>query len=129
MAEIIAEFFGVIREDVTPPDNLAELIPYLLSQLFFIYTNSSDRALPNVERTFPARYRDPKATTGPPYPRAAWIPASTLPLASAAKPRQISSAARSAAGRARGLPGVTHTNRTAGHYIQHGIHAWAVQGG
>lgn len=31
MAEIIAEFFGVIGEDVIPPDNLAELIPYLLT--------------------------------------------------------------------------------------------------
>lgn len=33
MAEIIAEFFGVIGEDVIPPDNLAELIPYLLTVL------------------------------------------------------------------------------------------------
>lgn len=33
MAEIIAEFFGVIGEDVIPPDNLAELIPYLLTIL------------------------------------------------------------------------------------------------
>ena len=31
MAEIIAEFFGVIGEDMIPPDNLAELIPYLLT--------------------------------------------------------------------------------------------------
>lgn len=31
MAEIIAEFFGVIGEDIIPPDNLAELIPYLLT--------------------------------------------------------------------------------------------------
>ena len=30
MAEIVAEFFGVIGEDIIPPDNLAELIPYLL---------------------------------------------------------------------------------------------------
>ena len=30
MAEIVAEFFGVIGEDMIPPDNLAELIPYLL---------------------------------------------------------------------------------------------------
>ena len=29
MAEIIAEFFGVIGVDAVPPDNLAELIPYL----------------------------------------------------------------------------------------------------
>lgn len=33
MAEIIAEFFGVIGEDIIPPDNLAELIPYLLTIL------------------------------------------------------------------------------------------------
>ena len=31
MAEIIAEFFSVIGEDMIPPDNLAELIPYLLT--------------------------------------------------------------------------------------------------
>ena len=31
MAEIIAEFFGVIGEDMVPPDTLAELIPYLLT--------------------------------------------------------------------------------------------------
>ena len=31
MAEIVAEFFGVIGEDMIPPDNLAELIPYLLT--------------------------------------------------------------------------------------------------
>ena len=33
MAEIIAEFFGVIGEDVVPPETLAELIPYLLTVL------------------------------------------------------------------------------------------------
>ena len=33
MAEIVAEFFGVIGEDIIPPDNLAELIPYLLTVL------------------------------------------------------------------------------------------------
>lgn len=33
MAEIIAEFFGVIGVDAVPPDNLAELIPYLLTVL------------------------------------------------------------------------------------------------
>lgn len=33
MAEIVAEFFSVIGEDVIPPDNLAELIPYLLTIL------------------------------------------------------------------------------------------------
>lgn len=31
MAEIIAEFFSVIGVDMVPPDNLAELIPYLLT--------------------------------------------------------------------------------------------------
>lgn len=33
MAEIIAEFFGVIGEDMVPPETLAELIPYLLTVL------------------------------------------------------------------------------------------------
>lgn len=33
MAQIVAEFFGVIGVDVLPPDNLAELIPYLLTVL------------------------------------------------------------------------------------------------
>ena len=33
MAEIVAEFFGVIGVDMLPPDNLAELIPYLLTVL------------------------------------------------------------------------------------------------
>ena len=33
MAEIIAEFFSVIGMDQIPPDNLAELIPYLLTVL------------------------------------------------------------------------------------------------
>ena len=33
MAEIVAEFFSVIGEDMIPPDNLAELIPYLLTVL------------------------------------------------------------------------------------------------
>lgn len=31
MAQIIAEFFQVIGVDSTPPDNLTELIPYLLT--------------------------------------------------------------------------------------------------
>lgn len=31
MAEIVAKFFGVIGVDMLPPDNLAELIPYLLT--------------------------------------------------------------------------------------------------
>ena len=31
MAEIIAEFFGIIGVDMIPPNNLAELIPYLLT--------------------------------------------------------------------------------------------------
>lgn len=33
MAEIIAEFFGIIGVDMVPPDNLGELIPYLLTVL------------------------------------------------------------------------------------------------
>lgn len=31
MAQIVAEFFSVIGVDMLPPDNLAELIPYLLT--------------------------------------------------------------------------------------------------
>ncbi len=31
MALIVAEFFGLIGLDMTPPQNLAELIPYLLT--------------------------------------------------------------------------------------------------
>lgn len=31
MAEILAEFFGIIGVDMIPPNNLAELIPYLLT--------------------------------------------------------------------------------------------------
>ena len=31
MALIVAEFFGLIGLDMTPPTNLAELIPYLLT--------------------------------------------------------------------------------------------------
>lgn len=33
MASVIAEFFGIIGVDMLPPDNLAELIPYLLTVL------------------------------------------------------------------------------------------------
>ena len=31
MASVVAEFFGLIGVDMLPPDNLAELIPYLLT--------------------------------------------------------------------------------------------------
>ncbi len=31
MAVVVAEFFGIIGLDMVPPDNLAELIPYLLT--------------------------------------------------------------------------------------------------
>lgn len=30
MASVVAEFFEIIGVDMLPPDNLAELIPYLL---------------------------------------------------------------------------------------------------
>ena len=33
MAQVVAEFFGIIGVDMLPPDNLAELIPYLLTVL------------------------------------------------------------------------------------------------
>lgn len=31
MAALVAEFFGIVGLDMTPPSNLAELIPYLLT--------------------------------------------------------------------------------------------------
>ena len=31
MASVVAEFFVIIGVDMLPPDNLAELIPYLLT--------------------------------------------------------------------------------------------------
>ena len=31
MAALVAEFFGIIGVDMTPPSNLGELIPYLLT--------------------------------------------------------------------------------------------------
>lgn len=31
MAAVVAEFFQIIGVDMLPPDNLAELIPYLLT--------------------------------------------------------------------------------------------------
>ena len=30
MVEIVSEFFGIIGVDMVPPENLSELIPYLL---------------------------------------------------------------------------------------------------
>lgn len=33
MVQIVAEFFGICGLDVTPPDTLAALIPYLLTVL------------------------------------------------------------------------------------------------
>lgn len=33
MAALVAEFFGIVGLDMVPPDNLAELIPYLLTVL------------------------------------------------------------------------------------------------
>lgn len=33
MAAVVAEFFGIIGVDLLPPNNLAELIPYLLTVL------------------------------------------------------------------------------------------------
>lgn len=34
MALIVSEFFGLVGLDMTPPNNLSELIPYLL--VFFV---------------------------------------------------------------------------------------------
>jgi len=33
MAALVAEFFGIMSLDMVPPDNLSELIPYLLTVL------------------------------------------------------------------------------------------------
>jgi uncharacterized membrane protein len=33
MAALVAEFFSIVGLDMVPPDNLAELIPYLLTVL------------------------------------------------------------------------------------------------
>jgi len=33
MASVVAEFFNIIGVDMLPPDNLSELIPYLLTVL------------------------------------------------------------------------------------------------
>lgn len=37
MASVIAEFFGIIGVDLTPPSNMAELIPYLLTVFIGIW--------------------------------------------------------------------------------------------
>lgn len=31
MAQVVAEFFGIMGVDMLPPSNMAELIPYLLT--------------------------------------------------------------------------------------------------
>ena len=36
MAVIVSEFFGIMGVDVTPPTNMAELIPYLLTVVISI---------------------------------------------------------------------------------------------
>lgn len=33
MAAVVAQFFGIVGVDAVPPDNLAQLIPYLLQVL------------------------------------------------------------------------------------------------
>ena len=42
MAAIVAEFFGIIGVDATPPSNMAELIPYLLEVLIGVFLVSAD---------------------------------------------------------------------------------------
>lgn len=37
MAEVVSEFFTVVWVDMVPPDNLAELIPYLLSVFVSVF--------------------------------------------------------------------------------------------
>lgn len=41
MAAIVAEFFGIIGVDITPPSNMAELIPYLLEVLIGVFLVSA----------------------------------------------------------------------------------------
>ena len=41
MAAIVAEFFGIIGVDATPPSNMAELIPYLLEGLIGVFLVSA----------------------------------------------------------------------------------------
>lgn len=41
MAAIVAEFFGIIAVDATPPSNMAELIPYLLEVLIGVFLVSA----------------------------------------------------------------------------------------
>lgn len=41
MAELVAEFFGVIGMEATPPATLAELIPYLIEITIGIFLVSS----------------------------------------------------------------------------------------
>ena len=41
MAVIVSEFFGIIGVDVTPPTNMAELIPYLLTVLVGVFLVSA----------------------------------------------------------------------------------------
>lgn len=36
MIQVISEFFGIIGQDIAPPETLAELIPYLL-QVFLAF--------------------------------------------------------------------------------------------
>lgn len=41
MALVIAEFFQVVGLEQTPPDNLAELIPYLLTVFLAVFLVSA----------------------------------------------------------------------------------------
>lgn len=58
MAQIVAEFFGIIGVDMTPPETMAELIPYLLTVLIgcllvagvFKVLSSAARALSGIRR-------------------------------------------------------------------------------
>jgi len=41
MAEVVAEFFGIIGVDAVPPETLAELIPYLLTVFVGVFLVSA----------------------------------------------------------------------------------------
>lgn len=41
MAAVVAEFFQIMGVDMTPPSNLAELIPYLLTVAVAVFLTSA----------------------------------------------------------------------------------------
>lgn len=52
MVQIVAEFFGICGLDVTPPDTLAALIPYLLTVLVGIILEAVFRVIAAIVQIF-----------------------------------------------------------------------------